>query len=232
MYVSVNHMIKEFSRKAWKDYTWERNVIYRELCKWLRFDYSTKWYQHKYQSKKMRRIKFCGILTDKEITESGPDDIELIKKTRICHPEDFALLVGQEVRIKENEKRQINVSCKGVKNVKETVGEGDKNCYWCSKNVTWKLGEKTEEIKPVDHTDCRIVEISKNTQKSTGVLAVTQTSVRDHVRNHREKITRWIIIIVIIIIVQIREEIYYLLPCIYHIYQPLRSGRIWHKVNF
>ena len=29
-----------------------------------------------------------------------------------------------------------------------------------------------------------------------------------------------------------REQLYITESVIYHIYQPLRSGRIWHKVNF
>ena len=69
----------------------------------------------------------------------------------------------------------------------EHESDGDTNCNWCARSSHQRIGTGTEGLgnkwTSGDHLNYRIVEVSQNTEKSTGDLkglAVTQTSVKDH----------------------------------------------------
>ena len=50
----VDHIIKEYSKVAQNDYKtrndWVGKETHEELCKKLKFDYTTKWYEHTVKS--------------------------------------------------------------------------------------------------------------------------------------------------------------------------------------
>ena len=63
---TVKHLISKCSKLVQKKYKprhdWVGKVIYWELCKRLKFDYTTKWYMHKLES--VREDKTHKILWD------------------------------------------------------------------------------------------------------------------------------------------------------------------------
>ena len=71
---TINHIISECSKLAEKEYKtrhdWVGKVIYRELCKKLKFDHTSKWYMHNPESV-LRPCAFFVIYKE-------------IKQPRIC----------------------------------------------------------------------------------------------------------------------------------------------------
>ena len=69
----------------------------------------------------------------------------------------------------------------------EHESNGDTNCNWCTLNNHQKFRRKARGVgnwrTSLDYTDCNIVEVGQNTEKSSGdlrKLAVTKTPVKDH----------------------------------------------------
>ena len=62
-------------KKCKTKHDWVGNVIHWDLCKWLKFDHIDKLYMHKPESvQKMGPRKFSGILEEKQITQSRPEE--------------------------------------------------------------------------------------------------------------------------------------------------------------
>ena len=65
----INHIIREYSKLAQKEYNtghdWVRKVINRELCKKFKFDHTNKWYMH--NSEFVRENETHRFLWDFEI---------------------------------------------------------------------------------------------------------------------------------------------------------------------
>ena len=78
---AINHIISEWIKLAPKEYKsrhdWVEKVIYRELCKKMKFDHTNKWYMHNSESLLMNgMLKFLwdfNIQTDRVIPTRQPD---------------------------------------------------------------------------------------------------------------------------------------------------------------
>ena len=89
-------MISECSKPAQKTkHDWVGKGIHWELCKRVKFVYTTKWYIHKPESilvkEILKIIRDFVIQTDHQISARLPDLIIVNKKKKTCQPADFAL---------------------------------------------------------------------------------------------------------------------------------------------
>ena len=87
---------------------WRGKVIYRDLCKKLKFDHTTKWYMLKQESfleNETHKILWdFGIQIDRFVPARRPDLVIIDKKENQLYSE-FAVMVDHRVKIKENKKR-------------------------------------------------------------------------------------------------------------------------------
>ena len=97
------------SKRVKARHDWVCKVIYRELCKTMKFDHTSKWYMHNQESvleNNMHKILWdFEIQTDHLISVRRPDLVIVNKNKRICRIVDFVVLVDHSVRLKENEKK-------------------------------------------------------------------------------------------------------------------------------
>ena len=131
---------------------------------------------------------FFEIQTDRKISARRPDLIIISKKERTCGIVDFVVPADNRVKLKEIEKKGKNLDLpKKLKNTVELESEDYTNFKWCSWYSHQRIGTRTGGFGKIrTGVDCpsySIVEIVKNTEKSTGdlrALAVTQTPVEHH----------------------------------------------------
>ena len=86
----------------------------------------------------------------------------------------FAVPVDHRVKIKENEKKETNRSCRTTKKENEHEGAGDTNYYCHTWNNPLRLIKSTRGVvnrrMSGNHPVYSVVEISQNTEKSPGDL--------------------------------------------------------------
>ena len=114
-------------------------------------------------------------------------------------------LILAERRLKKKKDMYVDLA-RGVKKTKEYERDGNTNYSWCTwndpKGIGKAIGRLGNKRASGDHPECSIIMIGQNTEKSPGdmgILAVTQTLMKDHQLKLEEKS---LIIIIIIVITQ------------------------------
>ena len=112
-------------------------MIYEEMCKKLKFDYSNRWYTHKLESileNEMLKIHWdFEIETDHLIPFKRLDQMLINQeKKRNCHQEDFAFRSDRRVKINKSKKiiEYLDLALKLKKKNPEYVDGGITYCCW------------------------------------------------------------------------------------------------------
>ena len=134
-----------------------------------------------------------NIQTDHLISARRLHLIIINKRKRTCRMVNFPVLADYRVKLKESEKEDkyhdLVKELRKKKTKKTVEHESDDyiNCNRCSwyshQRIDTRIGGLGNKKTSEDHSNCRIIEIGQNTEKSPGNLrrlAVTQTPVKDH----------------------------------------------------
>ena len=136
----VNHIISEWNKIAWKEYKtshdWVGKVIHWELCKWLKFDNTTKWYMHKLnfvQENETHKI-LCDfeIQTDHLIIARWPG-LPLFNKKKDLSSCGFCSFFEPQSENKRKQRKYLDLAGE-LKKAIENEDDGDTNRSWCTWN--------------------------------------------------------------------------------------------------
>ena len=165
-------------------------VIYWDLCKGLKFDYSTKLYMNKPESdlgNETPEIFWNFLIQTYHLIPARKTHLGLIKKW-ICCRLDFAVPLDCRGKIEENDK-YLDLDRRTAKKTNQNMeddGDGVSNCIWCDKTDPKKPGDATGGIENQrqyrNHQDYSITEIGLNTVKRLedwSKFAVDQTPMKD-----------------------------------------------------
>ena len=178
--------------KTWHD--WVGNVIHWELCKKLKFDFTTKWYIHKpkpvFENETQKLLRDFVIQTD-DLTLDRRPGLELVNKKEnlsnrgFCCPADHWV---KWVKFKENEKRDkyfdFARKLKKQWNMKVTVIAiliGALGTI--TKSLDKRAGGVGDRSTSGNHHDYNLIKIGQNSEKrpkNLRRLAITQTPMKDH----------------------------------------------------
>ena len=157
---TINHMISEYRELTQREYKtrhdWVGKVVHWELCKKLKFNYTTKWYMYKSESILVNETR--KILLEFKMQPSNHHEKSRLSKkkkkkekkenlssTRFCWPAGSAKSHTQSENQRKRKEGQILRPCQRSKNV-EHESNGDTNCNWRDWNGTpedWKKNWKS-----------------------------------------------------------------------------------------
>ena len=108
----INHKISECSKSAQKEYKtwhdWVGKLIYWELCKKLKFDYTNKWYMLNpecvRENETHKLLWDFDIQPDHRISARRSDRVIVNNKKKSCPIVDFAVQGDLRVKLKEGRK--------------------------------------------------------------------------------------------------------------------------------
>ena len=207
---TINQIISECCKLAQKEYKTRHN---KKLCKKFKFDYTNKWYMHNSESfQENEAHKFLWdfeMQTDHLILARRPD-LLIVNEKKTCRIEDFDILAYDRGKIKENEKSDKYPDL--ASELKKYYGawRWRWHQFWLV-HLEQMIGKGQEEIL-----------LTTILLRSTRILRRVLETWRDCCHSNSSK-KPWANAGV-----NNPQRVNNNNP----IYQPLRSGRIWHKVNF
>ena len=228
---TINH-ISKCSKLAQKEYktrhNWVGKVIHRAMCKKFKFDHTNKWYM--YNSASVRENDTHKLLwdfdiqTDHLISARRPDLIIINKRKITCKIVDFAVPADHRIKLKECEKKDkyldLARELKKLWNMLVTIipivigdfGAVTKGLLKGLEDLEVGGRVKTIQMTALLRTARilrRVLKTWGHSNSSERPSANTDVKNSQGVNNNNNNDNNN-----------------------NHIYQPLRSGRIWHKVNF